>query len=62
MTGRLPELAPLLDETAPMTAALTRRVSALTPLAKLAAKTQRDYGTACCGGQIEASLREDLAS
>jgi glutathione S-transferase len=43
-----------------MTAALSRRISDLPPLAKLAAKVQRDYGDAYCGGQIEASLRKVL--
>jgi glutathione S-transferase len=41
-------------------AALSRRVAALPPLAKLAAKAQEDYGDAYCGGQIEASLRKVL--
>ena len=43
-----------------MTAALTRRVADLPPLAKLAAKARQDYGDAYCGGQIEASLRKVL--
>ena len=43
-----------------MTAALTRRIADLPPMAKLAAKTQQDYGDAYCGGQIEASLRKVL--
>jgi glutathione S-transferase len=43
-----------------MTAALTRRIADLPPLAKLAAKAQQDYGDAYCGGQIEASLRKVL--
>ncbi|MBS0284935.1 MAG: glutathione S-transferase, partial [Proteobacteria bacterium] len=42
------------------TAALTRRVAALPPLVKLAAKARQDYGNAYCGGQIEASLRKVL--
>ena len=33
-----------------MTAALTRRVAELPPLAKLAAKAREDYGDAYCGG------------
>lgn len=41
-----------------MTAALSRRISELQPLAKLAAKAQLDYANAYCGGQIEASLRK----
>ena len=60
MADRFPKIAAILDEAAPMTAALTRRVAALPPLAKLAAKARRDYGDAYCGGQIEASLRKVL--
>lgn len=58
MGERFPALQALLDETAPLTAALSRRVSALPPLAKLAARARADYGDAYCGGQIEASLRK----
>ena len=43
-----------------MTAALTRRVADLPPLASLSAKARRDYGDAYCGGRIEASLRKVL--
>lgn len=50
----------ILDESAPKTAALTRRVAAVPSLAKLAAKAREDYGDAYCGGQIEASLRKVL--
>ena len=60
MTERFPALKALLEETAPMTAALTRRIAALPLLAKLAAKAREDYGDAYCGGQIEASLRKVL--
>jgi len=60
MAERFATIAAMLEETAPMTAALTRRVAALPPLAKLAAKARRDYGEAYCGGQIEASLRKVL--
>ena len=60
MTERFAKIETMLDETAPMTAALTRRVVALPPLAKLAAKARKDYGEAYCGGQIEASLRKVL--
>jgi glutathione S-transferase len=48
------------DETAPMTAALSRRVSDLPPLARLAAKARHDYGDAYCGGKIGASLKKVL--
>ena len=60
MTDRLPKLGGVLQDTAPMTAALARRVSALPPLAELAAKSKRDDGDAWCGGEIEASLRAVL--
>jgi glutathione S-transferase len=60
MTDRFPAIEAILDKAAPMTAALTRRVADLPPLAKLAAKAREDYGDAYCGGQIEASLRKVL--
>ena len=62
MTDRFQAIDVILNETAPMTAALTRRVAELPALAKLAAKAQRDYGDAYCGGQIEASLRKVLGA
>jgi glutathione S-transferase len=60
MTDRFSEIGAIFRETAPMTAALTRRIVELPPLAKLAAKAQQEYGDAYCGGQIEASLRKVL--
>jgi glutathione S-transferase len=60
MVDRFREIEAILEESAPMTAALTRRVAALPSLAKLAAKARQDYGDAYCGGQIEASLRKVL--
>jgi glutathione S-transferase len=60
MAERFPKIEAILDKAAPMTAALTRRVAALPPLAKLAAKARKDYGDAYCGGRIEASLRKVL--
>ncbi len=60
MADRFPGIGKILEETAPVTAGLTRRVAALPPLAKLAEKARRDYGEAYCGGQIEASLRKVL--
>jgi glutathione S-transferase len=62
MTDRFPRLGTILDEAAPMTAALTRRVAALPPLDRLAAKARHDYGDVYCGGQIEASLRKVLGA
>ena len=60
MIDRFQNIVPIFEEAAPKTAALSRRVSGLPPLAKLAAKAHRDYGEAYCGGQIEASLRKVL--
>ena len=60
MADRFPEIEAILKDTAPITAALTRRVADLPPLVKLAAKARRDYGKSYCGGQIEASLRKVL--
>jgi glutathione S-transferase len=60
MTDRFDKIGAILEEAAPMTAALTRRVAGLPPLAKLAAKAKQDFGDAYCGGQIEASLRKVL--
>ncbi len=62
MTERFPKIKTMLEETAPMTAALAQRVSALPKLAKLAAKARRDYGDAYCGGQVEASLHKVLGA
>jgi glutathione S-transferase len=60
MTDRFEKIDAILKEAAPMTASLSQRVSALPPLAKLAAQARQDYGDAYCGGQIEASLRKVL--
>ena len=56
MTERFAAIRAMLQTTAPMTAALTRRIAALPPLAALSAKAKADYGDAYCGGQIGASL------
>jgi len=60
MTDRFARIATILDETAPVTAALSRRVAQLPALKKLAAKARQDYGDVYCGGQIELSLRKVL--
>ena len=62
MSDRFRKIEALLEQAAPNTAALTRRIAALSPLAELAAKAQQDYGNAYCGGQIEASLRKVLGA
>ena len=60
MADRFPAIGAWLEEAAPLTAALTRRIYKLSPLAELAAKAKRDWGDVYCGGQIEASLRKVL--
>jgi glutathione S-transferase len=60
MADRFRKIQAILEDTAPMTAALTRRVSDLPPMARLAAQAREEYGDAYCGGQIEASLRKVL--
>jgi len=62
MVERFRVIGTILEESAPKTAALTRRVAALPSLAKLAAKAREDYGDTYCGGQIEASLRKVLGA
>jgi glutathione S-transferase len=62
MCDRLPKIEAIFKKTAPMTAALTRRVAGLPPLVELAAKAKADYGDAYCGGRIEASLRKVLGN
>ena len=62
MADRFPAIAAILDEAAPMTACLTRRIAHLPVLANLAARARRDYGDAYCGGEIEASLRKILGA
>jgi glutathione S-transferase len=60
MADRFSKIEAILKETAPMTSALARRVTSLPPLAKLAAKAQKEYGDVYCGGEIEVSLRKVL--
>lgn len=60
MTDRFPAIGAILEDAAPLTASLTRRVAALPPLVRLATQARQDYGDAYCGGQIEASLRKVL--
>lgn len=62
MADRFRTIDAMLEDTAPMTAALSRRIANLPALAKLAAKAREDYGDAYCGGQIEASLRRVLGA
>ena len=60
MIDRFRNIEAILGETAPMTAALTRRIADMPPLAKLTSQAQQDYGDAYSGGQIETSLRKVL--
>ena len=62
MTDRFPKIGAIFKKSAPMTAALVGRVSALPPLVRLAKKARADYGDAWCGGQIEKSLRKVLSA
>lgn len=62
MTDRFSAIGEILEDAAPRTAALTRRVASLPPLAELADKAREDYGNSYCGGQIEASLRKVLGA
>tara|TARA_R110002124_G_scaffold1797_17_gene11606 strand:+ start:68431 stop:69135 length:705 start_codon:yes stop_codon:yes gene_type:complete len=60
MTERFSKIRDLLDETAPMTAALSKRISSLSPLVELAEKSRQDYGDTYSGGQIGASMTKIL--
>ncbi|MDY6924770.1 MAG: glutathione S-transferase [Pseudomonadota bacterium] len=60
MADRFPALDAILNDAAPMTAALSRRIAALPALAALAQQAREDYGETWSGGQIEASLRTVL--
>ena len=60
LAERFDAIRELLDEAAPMTAALVRRVAARPPLRKLADKAREDYGDTWSGGEIEKSLRKVL--
>jgi glutathione S-transferase len=62
MADRFRKINAVLQEAAPLTAALSRRVSSLPALVKLAAKARADYGDAYCGGKIGDSMRKVLNS
>lgn len=62
MSERFPAIGAILDDAAPMTANLARRVSDVPALADLAVRARRDYGDLYCGGQIEQSLLKVLGS
>jgi len=60
LTDHFPNIAKLLKETAPMTAALSRRISDIPALAELTARARKDYGDAYCGGEIGNSMKKVL--
>lgn len=60
MTERFSAVRVVFEETAPMTAALCRRVGSLPSLARLAEDARRDYAGAYAGGQIGASMAKVL--
>ncbi|SFV37342.1 glutathione S-transferase [Devosia crocina] len=60
MSERFSRIRALLDDTAPLTAALCRRVAAEPALVALAEKARRDYGGDYAGGQIGASMAQVL--
>ncbi|WP_292037105.1 MULTISPECIES: glutathione S-transferase [unclassified Brevundimonas] len=60
MAERFPLIDAMLEESAPLTTGLVRRMAQTPPLAELAARARADYGDLYCGGRIEQSLREVL--
>ncbi len=55
---RFPKIGDLLRDEAPSIAGLTRRIMATKPMLALIDDTNRRFGNAYCGGQIEASMRK----
>lgn len=60
IVDRFPAIGKTLENAAPHTAALARRVSELPALVAVAEKARAAYGDTWSGGQIEASLRKVL--
>lgn len=60
LTERFAPIEAILEDAAPMTASLVRRVSSTPALADLSERARRDYGETYCGGRIEQSLRRVL--
>lgn len=60
LADRFQNIAVLLEEAAPRTSALSRRVSDLPALTELAASARKDYGDAYCGGEIGNSMKKVL--
>jgi glutathione S-transferase len=61
LAEKFPTIGKLLDEKAPASAGLTKRLCAQPALANLAAVSRERFGDAYCGGEIEKSLRRVLA-
>lgn len=60
IADRFPNIGGVLDDSAPHTAALARRVSDIPALVELAERARENYGDIWSGGKIEASLRKVL--
>jgi glutathione S-transferase len=60
VADKLPGLGDMLADTAPATAALSRRIADSPALAAMREDTDTRFGHAWCGGLIEASIREML--
>jgi glutathione S-transferase len=60
MADRFGKIDAVLQEAAPLTAALSQRVSSLPALVNLATRARADYGDAYCGGEIGDSMRKVL--
>ena len=60
LSERFGRIKALLEETAPMTAALSRRVASIASLTQLAQQARLDYGKNYSGGQIGASMAKVL--
>jgi glutathione S-transferase len=60
LSERLAPIGVILEDAAPMTAGLARRVSSTPAFVELADTARRDYGDVYCGGRIEQSLRKVL--
>lgn len=60
MIERFSKVRDLFEKSAPRTAALCRRISALPPMVKLKEATRSDFGQAYAGGQIGASMARIL--
>ncbi|ETF00531.1 glutathione S-transferase [Advenella kashmirensis W13003] len=55
-----PHIEKLLEKSAPMTFALSRRISDLPALVELAASARKEFGDTYCGGEIGESMRKIL--